>query len=74
MSLPDGRVINWGFEDSKLVIPIGFGVGINHFNNQSNMRVKGYTWFGSCFTIGYNIKGKSFNLSLIPVFPISDSM
>ena len=74
MSLPDGRVINQGFEDSKLVVPIGFGVGINHFNGQSNMRIKGYTWFGSCFTIGYNIKEESFNLSLIPVLPISDSM
>ena len=74
MSFPDGRVINWGFEDWNLVAPIGFGVGVNSFNGQSNMRIKGYTWFVSCLTFDYEFKRKTSNISLIPVFPISDRM
>ena len=52
-------------------IPIGFGIGMNHANGQSNMRIKGYTWFMSCITLDYDIKRKLFNTSLIPVFPIA---
>ena len=63
MSLPDGR-----FDG---VIPIGFGIGMNHSNGQSNMRIKGYTWFMSCITLDYDIKRKLYNTSLIPVLPIS---
>ena len=63
MSLPDGRY-NGG-------IPIGFGIGMNHSNGQSNMRIKGYTWFMSCITLDYDIKRKLYNTSLIPVLPIS---
>ena len=67
MSLPDGRVINKGF-------PIGIGVGKNFIDSQSNIRIKGYTWFVSCLTFEYNFKKKLSNLSLVPVFPISESM
>tara|TARA_B100000029_G_scaffold242559_1_gene239825 strand:+ start:1080 stop:1553 length:474 start_codon:yes stop_codon:yes gene_type:complete len=66
MSLPDGR-IDGGF-------PIGFGVGKNFIDSQSNIRIKGYTWFVSCLTFDYNFKKKLSNLSLIPVFPITESM
>ena len=66
MSLPDGRYVD-GF-------PIGFGIGMNHSNGQSNMRIKGYTWLFSCITLDYDIKRKLFNRSLIPVFPISEMM
>ena len=71
MSFPDGRSVNWGFEDWNLVVPIGFGVGVNRFNGQSSMRIKGYTWFMSCLTFDYEFKRKLSNISLIPVFPIS---
>ena len=67
MSLPDRRVIDGGF-------PIGFGVGKNFIDSQSNIRIKGYTWFVSCLTLEYNFKKKLSNLSLVPVFPISESM
>ena len=65
MSLPDGGYIVVGG------IPIGFGIGMNHSNGQSNMRIKGYTWFMSCITLDYDIKRKLYNTSLIPVLPIS---
>ena len=63
MSLPDARYDGG--------IPIGFGIGMNHSNGQSNMRIKGYTWFMSCITLDYDIKRKLYNTSLIPVLPIS---
>jgi len=74
MSFPDGRLVNWGFEDWNFIAPIGFGVGVNYFNDQSSMRIKGYTWFMSCLTFDYDFKRKLSNISLIPVFPISDRM
>ncbi len=67
MLLSDGRMVDGG-------LPIGFGIGINHFKGESSMRIKGYTWLFSCITIDYNIKRKLFNRSLIPVFPISEMM
>ena len=64
MSLPDARYDGG--------IPIGFGIGMNHNDEgQSNMRIKGYTWFMSCITLDYDIKRKLYNTSLIPVLPIS---
>ena len=36
--------------------PMGFGVGINHTNGQSSMRIKGYTWFISCIALDYDIR------------------
>ena len=49
--------------------PIGIGIGKNFFNNSSNYRLKGYTWLLTCFTIDYELERKSFNFSLIPIFP-----
>ena len=66
MSLPD--------LDGDAFIPIGFGVGVNHFNDQLSIRIKGYTWFISCLTFDYNLNRKLSNISLIPIFPISDRM
>ena len=51
-------------------IPIGLGIGKNYSQNMSNIRLKGYTWFISNFTVDYNIKQTSYNYSLIPVLPI----
>ena len=51
--------------------PIGIGIGKNFFNNSSNYRLKCYTWYLTCFTIDYELERKSFNFSLIPVFPFS---
>ena len=67
MLLSDGRMVDGG-------LPIGFGIGINHFKGESSMRIKGYTWLFSCITIDYYIKRMLFNRSLIPVFPISEMM
>ena len=67
MSLPDGRVVDGGF-------PIGFGVGKSFINGHSNLRIKGYSWFISCLTLDYSINNKLFNISIIPVFPISEAM
>ena len=51
-------------------IPLGFGIGKNYSKNRFDIRLKGYTWFISNVTIDYEIKQKSYNLSLIPVLPI----
>jgi hypothetical protein len=49
--------------------PIGIGIGKNFSKNSSNYRLKGYTWLLTCFTIDYELERKSFNFSLIPIFP-----
>ena len=67
MSLPDRRLINDG-------IPIGFGIGKKYLKGKSELRIKGYSWFISCITIDYSYQEKQFNISLIPVFPISEWM
>ena len=53
-----------------LELPIGFGIGINHFKSESSMRIKGYTWLFSCISLDYDIKRKLFNRSIIPVLPL----
>ena len=58
---------NWG--GSEIKPPIGIGIGKNFSKNSSNYRLKGYTWLLTCFTIDYELERKSFNFSLIPIFP-----
>ena len=69
MSLPDTRGNIDGYP-----IPIGLGIGIDFSDDTTITRIKGYSWLFACITLDYNIKRKLFNISLIPVFPISTMM
>jgi hypothetical protein len=51
-------------------IPIGLGLGKKYSKKYSDIRLKGYTWFLSSFTVDYELKKQSYNFSLIPVLPI----
>tara|TARA_B100000700_G_C14977444_1_gene824603 strand:+ start:929 stop:1354 length:426 start_codon:yes stop_codon:yes gene_type:complete len=55
---------------SEFKFPIGLGIGKNFSQRTSNIRLKGYTWYFTNFTLDFNIKQKSYNFSLIPVIPI----
>ena len=66
-SVPDTR-----FAVEGLLVPLGFGVGMNYTNGSSSMRIKGWTWLFSCITYDYEIKTQSKNISLIPILPIGD--
>ena len=66
----DFQIISVSDRSDSFKIPIGIGIGKNYSKNISNIRLKGYTWFLSSFTVDYEFKKQSYNFSLIPVLPI----
>lgn len=66
----DFQVTSMGNSIDTWKIPLGFGFGKNYSKHKTNYRIKGYTWFLSCFTLDYELDENSYNFSLIPVLPI----